>query len=89
MLIALQNCIENKSFDYLFIVGDFNVTLSRLDSSSSLVKSVDYFSLKTLPQQDNLKDSFRIFNQKPFHTSEAMQAHDLIEVTFLQLYKIN
>ena len=62
MFIALQNYIENESFDYLFVVGDFNVTLSRLDSSSSLVKSVDYFSLKTLLQQNNLKDSFRIFN---------------------------
>ena len=58
MFIALQKYIENENFDYLFVVGDFNVMLSRLDSSSSRVKSVDYFSLKTLLQQNNLKDSF-------------------------------
>ena len=62
MFIALQNYIENKSFDCIFVFGDFNATLSRFDSSSSLVKSVNYFSLKTLLQQNNLKYSFRIFN---------------------------
>ena len=64
MFVAIQNYIENESFDYLFVVGDFNVTLSRPDSSSSPVKSVAYFSLKTLLQQNNLKDSFRIFNSQ-------------------------
>ena len=87
MFIALQNYIENENFDCFYIVGDFNVTLSRLDSSSSLVKSVDCFSLKTLQQQNNHKDSFRIFNpqSKSFHASEAMQPHHLIEFTSLQL----
>ena len=65
MFFALQNHIENENFDYVFVAGDFNVTLFRLDSSFSLVNSVDYFSLKTLLQQNNLKDSFRIFNLQP------------------------
>ena len=41
MFIALQNYIENESFDYLFVVGDFTVTLLWLDSYPSPVKSID------------------------------------------------
>ena len=55
MFIALQNYIENESFDYLFVVGDFNVTLSRLDSSSSLAKAA--FTRATFLQRDS-----KIFN---------------------------
>ena len=104
MFIALQNYIENESFDYLFVVGDFNVTLSRLDSSSSLrlrclgltapllLLRVSITSLsKPCYNKTTLKIVFEFstLNQKSFHTSEAMQPHYLIEFTFLPLYNTN
>ena len=94
MFIALRTTLKTKALT----ISSLSVILMLCClglTAPLLLLSVDYFSLKTLLQQNNLKDSFRIFNPQSKIFSyirtdlEAMQPHDLIEFTFLPLYNTN
>ena len=59
LLQSLEERIQEETYDFLFVAGDFNMVLCEIDATAPLVKSEDYFATKEFLRKNNLKDSFR------------------------------
>ena len=62
MLNVLDKHLKHQKFDYLFLVGDFNLTLEPIDTTGEITKSSDFHCLKSILKRYELYDSYRILH---------------------------
>ena len=64
MIEHLDELIDKHPHDHLILIGDFNLVLHHLDTTSRITQTKDFYSLQSIIQHKCLKDSFRILNPK-------------------------
>ena len=59
ILDTLALFLQNQSFHFLILLGDFNMVLDQRDTSSKIVKGPDTETLQSILNSHNLSDTFR------------------------------
>ena len=54
----LDELVDRHPHDHLFLIGDFNLVLHHLDTTSRISQTKDFHSLQSIIQHKCLKDSF-------------------------------
>ena len=62
LLELLEERIQEEAYDFLLLIGDFNMVLRQIDATAPLVKSDDFYTTQNFLRRNNLIDSFRCLN---------------------------